>query len=181
VPKTRQAIARDEKIEEILAIAEERLREGGYEALSVAGIARELGVAQNAIYWYFPSKDHLFVAVLERLLREIAARKPSKAVGEVERILWFTDQFRVFSDLRGAMNERARSSPVVANFVADLDALLSRMLANALGSHVPAKELPLAVETFRSTVEGTFVKGLDKRTRRKVLRFALNRLIGQRE
>jgi AcrR family transcriptional regulator len=181
VPKTRQAIARDEKVEEILAVAERRLREGGYETLSVAGIARELGVAQNAIYWYFPSKDHLFVAALERLLREIAARKPSRAVGEVERILWFTDQFQVFSDLRGAMNERARRSPVVADFVAELDALLSRMLGNALRSHVPAKELPLAVETFRSTVEGTFVKGLDKRKRRQVLRFALNQLIDQHQ
>ena len=179
MPKTRQAIARDEKVEEILAVAVRRLREGGYEALSVAGIARELGVAQNAIYWYFPSKDHLLVAGLERLLREIAARKPSRSVGVVERILWFTDQFQVFSDLRGAMNERARHSPVVANFVAELDALLSRMLANALRSHVSAKELPLAVETFRSTVEGTFVKGLEKRTRRKVLRFALDQLIGQ--
>ena len=77
------------------------------------------------------------------------------------------------------MNERARHSTVVANFVAELDALLSRMLANALSGHVSADQLALAVETFRSTVEGTFVKGLDKRTRRKVLRFALDQLIGQ--
>jgi len=49
-------------MDEILALAQARLREGGYEALSVAALARELGLAQNAIYWYFPSKDHLFVA-----------------------------------------------------------------------------------------------------------------------
>jgi AcrR family transcriptional regulator len=143
----------------------------------VAAIARELGLAQNAIYWYFPSKDHLFVAALERMLREIAARKPSREVGEVERILWFTDQFRGLSDLRGAMNERARSSQVVADFVQELDALLSRMLSNALRGHVQAEELPVAVESFRATVEGTFVRGLDKRARRKVLTFALERLM----
>jgi TetR/AcrR family transcriptional regulator, cholesterol catabolism regulator len=143
----------------------------------VAAIARELGLAQNAIYWYFPSKDHLFVAALERMLREIAARKPSRDVGEVERILWFTDQFRGLSDLRGAMNERARSSQVVADFVQELDALLSRMLSNALRGHVPAEELPVAVEAFRATVEGTFVRGLDRRARRKVLTFALERLM----
>src|SRR6266540_2922052 len=138
--RTRTELERDEKVEEILAVAERRLREGGYEALSVAGIARELGVAQNAIYWYFPSKDHLFVAALELLLREIAARKPSRAVGEVERILWFTDQFEALSDLRGAMNERARSSQAVTDFVAELDALLSRMLSNAFRDHVPAAQ-----------------------------------------
>jgi TetR/AcrR family transcriptional regulator, cholesterol catabolism regulator len=178
VPKTRQAVSRDEKVDEILELAAQRLREGGYEALSVAGIARELGLAQNAIYWYFPSKDHLFVATLERLLGEIAARKPSRKVGDVERILWFTDQFQGLSDLRGAMNERARSSEVVAGFVEDLDAILDRMLANVLSAYVPEEELPVAVETFRATVEGTFVKGLDKRSRRQVLTFALERLTG---
>src|SRR3954451_21859745 len=116
MPRTRAAVSRDEKVDEIGAAAERRLREGGYEALSVAAIARELSLAQNAIYWYFPSKDHLFVAALEQMLREIAARKPSREVGEVERILWFTDQFQALSDLRGPMNERARSSPVVADF-----------------------------------------------------------------
>jgi AcrR family transcriptional regulator len=179
VPKTRQAVSRDEKVDEILELAERRLREGGYEALSVSAIARELGLAQNAIYWYFPSKDHLFVAALERMLKEIAARKPSREVGEVERILWFTDQFQALSDLRGAMNERARSSEVVAHFVRELDALLSRMLSNALRDHVAAAELPDAVEMFRATVEGTFVKGLDKRARRKVLSYALEQLMGR--
>src|SRR5213592_1460682 len=165
-------------MDEILAAAERRLREGGYQSLSVAALARELGLAQNAIYWYFPSKDELFVATLRRMLDEIAARKPSKDVGEVERILWFTDQFQPLSGLRGAMSDRARSSKTVADFVAELDALLERMLSNAFRGHVSADELPVAVEAFRSTVEGTFVKGLDRRTRRRVLAFALGRLIG---
>jgi AcrR family transcriptional regulator len=176
MPRTRPAESRDEKISEILDVAERRLREGGYEALSVAATARELGLAQNAIYWYFPSKDELFVATLNRLLEKIAARKPGKQAGELERILWFTDQLQVLSGLRGAINNRARSSPVVAEFAEQLDALLSGMLSNVLRDHVPDPELPLAVEAFRATVDGTFAKGLDKRTRRKVLSFTLERL-----
>jgi AcrR family transcriptional regulator len=178
MPRTRPELERDAKVAEIVEAAERRLRLGGYEELSVAGIARELGLAQNAIYWYFPSKDHLFVAALDRMLREIAARKPTHQVGEVERILWFTDEFQALSGLRAAMNERARNSKVVADFVAELDALLARMLSNALSDHVEAEELPVAVETFRATVEGTFVKGLDEQERRKVLTFALERLLG---
>jgi AcrR family transcriptional regulator len=177
MPKTRPAESREEKVGAILEAAERRLREGGYQALSVVAIARELGLAQNTIYWYFPSKDDLFVATLRRMLEQIAARKPSKRVGEIERILWFTDQFQALSDLRGAMTERARSSQAVAAFVDELDKLLSRMLANALRDHVAEAELPVAVEAFRATVEGTFVKGLDKRARRAVLSFALSRLI----
>jgi len=180
MPKTRPSESREEKMAEILDVAEARLREGGHPALSVAGIARELGLAQNAIYWYFPSKDDLFVATLQRMLGKIMARKPSGQVGEVERILWFTDQFHVLSGLRGAMSERARSSGAVARFVEELDMLLSHMLSNALRAYVPSEELPVAVETFRATVEGTFVKGLERRDRRRVLTFALERLMRRR-
>jgi AcrR family transcriptional regulator len=180
MPKTRPAESRDDKMNEILTAAEERLREGGYQALSVAAIARELGLAQNAIYWYFPSKDELFVATMNRMLEKIAARKPSKNVGELERILWFIDQFQVLSGLRAAMNDRAPRSPVVASFAEQLDALLSKMLSNVLREYIPAEELPLAVESFRATVDGTFVKGLDKRARRKLLTFTLRRLTAGR-
>lgn len=177
MPKTRQRVSREDKLEEILRIAERRLREGGYEALSMAAIARELGVAQNAIYWYFPSKDALFVAALQRLLGDITARKPSKEAGDIERILWFTDQFQAIAGLRGAINERARRSQVVAEFVENLDALLSRMLSNVLRAHLPEEDLPIAVETFRATVEGTYAKDLDPKARRRVLSFALSSLI----
>jgi AcrR family transcriptional regulator len=177
VPKTRHEVSREDKVEEILEIAERKLRDGGYDALSMASVARELGVAQNSIYWYFPSRDALFVATLERMLGEIAARKPSKDVGDLERILWFTDQFQAIAGYRGVIGERAPRSPVVADFVENLDALLSRMLSNVLSSHVPASDLPIAVESFRATVEGTFVKGLNRRSRRKVLTFALRGLI----
>jgi AcrR family transcriptional regulator len=178
--RTRSELEREAKVDEILAAAERRLREGGYEALSIAAIARELGLAQNAIYWYFPSKDHLFVRTLERMLRKIVARKPGRSVGEIERILWFTDQFQALFDLRGAMNERARSSPLVAKFVAELDSLLSHMLSNAFRDYVVAEELPVAVEAFRATVEGSFAQGLGRRKRRQVLRFALERLMEKR-
>jgi AcrR family transcriptional regulator len=178
MPQTRAKVSREHKVGEILELAEKRLREGGYEALSVAAIARELGVAQNAVYWYFPSKDHLFVAALRRMLAEIAARKPHKEeADEIERILWFTDQFQDLSSLRGAMADRARGSEVVADFVAELDQLLSRMLSNTLSDRIPSDELPLAVDTFRATVEGTVVKGLSRRDRRRVLTFALRRLM----
>jgi hypothetical protein len=99
----------------------------------------------------------------------------------VERVLWFTEQFHSLSDLRGAMSERARSSPAVAAFVRDLDELLSRMLAGVLAGHVPARDLPIAVEAFRATVEGTFVKDLDRASRRRVLSFALRQIIGEHD
>ena len=180
MPKTRTDQSRDDKLDEIVGAAQRRLQAGGYEALSVAGIDRELGLAQNAIYWYFPSKDHLFVAALEGILVETVARKPPAGRGDVERILWFTDQFEALSGLRAAMNDRARASPLLAEFVTRLDERLSQMLSGVLAAHVAADELPLAVESFRATVEGTYVKGLDTRERRRVLTYSLEQIMGRR-
>lgn len=164
-------------MDQILGLAEQRLREAGYEGLSVAGLARELGLAQNAIYWYFPSKDDLFVAVLRRMLEQIAARKPRGEVEPRERILWFADQLEPLSRLRPTLRERAGQSEVAAGFLDDLEALLSRMLSGALRQEgLSEEQLPIAVETVRATVEGAYVKGLSRAKRRKVLAFLLDRL-----
>jgi AcrR family transcriptional regulator len=175
MPRTRPEIDREAKMAEILSAAERRLLDGGYEALSVAAIARELGLAQNAIYWYFPSKNDLFVAALRRHLREMAAHKPSGA-GIDERILFFADGFAVLFDLRGALTEQARQSEVVATFAQELDALIGRMLTNALRDRVAAKDLPAATEALRAAIIGTYAQGLDRTARRRLLKFVLQRV-----
>jgi AcrR family transcriptional regulator len=175
--KTRTELDREAKMAEIVALAGRRLDEGGYDGLSVAALARELGLAQNAIYWYFPSKDDLFVAALRRTLTEIAARKPRGDGGHRQRILWFADQLEPLSRLRPALRERAQQSEVAAEFLDELESLLTRMLSNALRAEgVPDDDLPLAVESFRAAVEGAYVKGLSRRKRRELLTFVLDRL-----
>jgi AcrR family transcriptional regulator len=175
--KTRTEVDRETKVEEIVRLAEQRLGESGYDGLSVAAMARDLGLAQNAIYWYFPSKDHLFVAVMRRMLEQVAARKPRGHVGQRQRILWFADQLEPLSRLRPTLRERARQSEVAAEFLTELESLLSRMLSNALRDEgVPEDELPLSVEAFRATVEGAYVKGMSRAERRQVLTFLLDRL-----
>jgi hypothetical protein len=114
---------------------------------------------------------------MEGILGQIAARKPKGEVDVVERILWFTDQFAEVFDLRGAMYEQARRSEVVAEFSERLDGTLDRMLSHALEAHVPAEELPVAVAAFRATAQGAYVQGLDRKARRRVLSFALDRLM----
>ena len=175
MPKTRSELDRETKKAEILEAAERQLRSGGYEALSLAAIARELGVAQNAVYWYFPSKDHLFVAGLERMVRTIVAEKPRRRALE-GKVLYFADQLEELAEVRAAMYERARSSKVVAEFVRNLDLTWRRMLAGALSSHVAEDDLPIAVDTLIATIQGTLLQGLSGRERKSVIGFALERL-----
>jgi AcrR family transcriptional regulator len=177
MPRTRPELNRQEKVAEILAAAEQRLRESGFDALSMSGIARDLGLAQNAIYWYFSSRADLFVAVLRRIQDDIAARKPRHSSSIVDRVLWFTDQFEPLYNLRPAMQEQARESSAVAQFVRDLDNLLERMLTNVFRERVPKHELPLAIDSFRATVTGAYAQGLTRARRRKLLAYTLQQLL----
>src|SRR5207247_10749865 len=110
------------KVTQILGVVELRLRSGGAEALSMSGVARDLGLAQNAVYWYFPSRAELLVAVLRRRLADIAARKPRQSKNIVERVLWFTDQLGPLYELQPAMQDLARDAPVVGEVSGDVEA-----------------------------------------------------------
>src|SRR3954451_24418660 len=176
VARTRTELHREAKVAEILDAAERRLRSDGYRALSVVGIARELGLAQNALYWYFPTKEHLFVATLEQMLRGIVARKPPRQGGVERQVEWFVDQLAELEPVRAAMHERARSSAVVAQFAAELDATWHRMLTNVLGDRLRAKDRDLAVDTLLATISGVLSQRLPAARRRQIVGLALERL-----
>jgi AcrR family transcriptional regulator len=180
MPRTRSELERDVKVDEILGEAVRRLREGGYDGLSVVGVARGLGLAQNAVYWYFPSKDHLFVAALERMLRDVVARKPPRQPSIERKVLWFVEQLEPMADVRAAMYERARVSGVVAAFAKDLHATWRRMLTNVLSSRVPEDELPVAVDALLATIQGALLQHHTSAERRRVIAFALRRFVPER-
>ena len=177
MPRTRPELEREAKVAEIVAAAERRLRDGGYDALSVAAIARELGIAQNAIYWYFPSKDHLFVAALEQILRGIVAAKPPPQRSVEHKVLWFVERLQEIEHVRTAMYERARTSEAVAAFVAQLDATWRHMLAGVLRSRLEEPELSAAVAALIATIQGAFLQPMSAAERRRVIAYAVERLV----
>jgi AcrR family transcriptional regulator len=182
VPQTRHEIERDLKVREILSAAETRLREGGYESLSIAGIARELGLAPNSIYWYFPSKDDLFVAAVRHMLEGMVARKPPSRRTLERRVLWFVEQLDDLDHLRIALYERSRRATVIAQFVEELKASSRQMVANALRGEVADEELGIAAEALLATIEGARLLGLGSKDRNRVVAYALSRFTtsGQR-
>ena len=177
MPLARTRIDRQVKMEEILASAQKRLVSGGYQNMSVAGIARELGLAQNSIYWYFPSKDELFVAVLRQMLAELAAKKPSPGRGLVSQVLWTTDQMYELASLRAELRDRAQHSTAAADFEHELDRLLRHLVIHAIEQHVPADQLDLSATAFLATVEGTIRMGLTRKERHRTIRFALEKFL----
>lgn len=177
MPRTRPHLQRDAKVDELVAAAVRRLTEGGYQNLSVADIARELGLAQNAIYWYFPTKDHLFVAALHQIVDGILSKKP-RGAGTFGRILWFTDRMQEFQSLRGALRERAVVSPVVAEFETNLHAGMRTLVIGALAETVPPTKLDVTTDAVMGLIEGVMFQGLPRKKRAEVLRFGLKLMAG---
>ena len=175
MPRTRADVERDAKVGEIVEAARDRLVEGGYAGLSVAELARSLGLAQNAIYWYFPTKDHLFVAAVERILHDVLDCKPHQGK-TVDRVLWFADRLAAFQELRITMRDRARTSEVVAAFERDVVALFRVLLVGALRDDVPAKRLDDTADAVMALCEGVLLRELGKARRARVLRYGFERL-----
>lgn len=178
MPRNRPELDRERKIADILNVAERRLREGGYEALSIAAIGRELGVAPNSIYWYFASKDELFIAALEHLLRGVVARKPPHRRALEARVMWFVEQLDEIEHLRVALYDRARTSPRVAEFASGLNRTSRQMLHNTLAGAVPEDDRAVASEALLATIQGATLAGLRGKDRRRVVGYTLRRFTG---
>ena len=61
--------------------AAERFAEGGYHPTSVAEIVQGLGVGKGVFYWYFDSKEELFLEILKEAQQEMR-RAQRSAYGE---------------------------------------------------------------------------------------------------
>jgi AcrR family transcriptional regulator len=66
--RARQPKQKAERREAIVDAAASAFAEGGFSAITMAGVAGAVGLAKGTLYLYFRSKEELFVAVLEREL-----------------------------------------------------------------------------------------------------------------
>jgi len=179
MPRTRPEFDRQEKLAAILQAAVEQLETGGYAGLSVAAIARDLGVAQNAVYWYFPTKDHLFVAALQQMGHRVFTSKMRAGADLTARLLAVVDALADLYPLLPAIHERAATAEVVRAFERDLLSDFRGMLAAGLSDRVPAEDVNLAAETVLAAVIGAYAIGLSRARRRQLLRSLLDRLARQ--
>src|SRR5216683_883436 len=86
---------RQERADLILQAAEAVLTEKGYADTSMDEIAARVGIAKGTVYLYFPSKQNLVFALLERELEklldevQLIATSPTSARAKLELLLHY--------------------------------------------------------------------------------------------
>ena len=178
MPRNRAQRDRDDKMGEILEAAERAVRADGFDSLRVSAVARAVGVANNAIYWYFPSRDHLAVATFEHMVTKVLAEK-SEAGGDLfDRVTWFVERLAPFYPLRASLHSWGRRSEVVQEYLDDLSTRLRSLIRHVLEPHVDPDELDMATAAFAATIQGAFLDSPSLDETRNVVVFTLKRLIG---
>ena len=109
--------------QQLMAYATARFAENGYHPTSVAEIVQGLGVGKGVFYWYFHSKEELFLEILRDAQRQLRRRQQA-AIGDepdpVRRIelgirasmAWFHENGEVVKLLQFAATEE-RFAPVL--------------------------------------------------------------------
>jgi len=70
-----------EKLDTILQIAQKRFGLYGFEKTSMKEIASDLGMSKGSLYYYFPDKEHLYKAIVEKEQKEFLAALEKKIIG----------------------------------------------------------------------------------------------------
>ncbi len=93
--------------ERILAAAEECFARQGYEATSVAEICQQAGVSKGAFFHHFPTKQEVFLELLERWLADLGenlAALRARARNVPEGLMWMAETAQqVFEMARGKL------------------------------------------------------------------------------
>ncbi|NWH07690.1 MAG: TetR/AcrR family transcriptional regulator [Alphaproteobacteria bacterium] len=164
MPRNRAGTAREEKIAQLLDAADALFAEQGFAGTTTAQIAKKCAVSEKTLFWYFPSKDHILVAVTERALRLVLHNlyvggwptgKPEKDLIAAIKAL------RDIRHLLTAAQQRAEVSPVVAKARDQFREHNVRTLGNnlrALGA--PPQKLGAWVTIMTCFIDGVLLRNM---------------------
>jgi AcrR family transcriptional regulator len=156
MPRNRQEIDRASRVAGVLDAAEELLLRDGYEPTTMAAIARAAGVAKNSIYWYFPGKDELLAAVLQRRLeRALTTADADSDQPFLVRAISALAELDAVAKLTPTVHERAKHSPAVATVHQAFHDVLGERAADGLKSAgMSDGDAQMAAATIIAVVEG---------------------------
>ncbi|MFC3962473.1 TetR/AcrR family transcriptional regulator [Nocardia jiangsuensis] len=171
MPRNRRPRDREEKRAEIVTAARTLFVDDGYDAVSMARIARAAGVVSNTVYWYFGDKDGILIAVLDEVLADALERSGELTLLEpADRLLWVLTELEQLSRLVTTVHARSKESESIRawheRFHALTDALLRLELA---GLGVPDDGVDEVTTIAIYVLEGLLMHPVEPARKRAVL------------
>jgi AcrR family transcriptional regulator len=169
MPPTKPRQDREEKRAELVDAARRLFVEDGYDATSMAALARAAGVAPNTIYWYFGDKDDLLIAVLEAVLADALAEYAHVAERPmVEQVLWTVGRLQALRGLVTTVHARIGRSAALNAWHDAFHATTEGLLRASIAHAVPAEALDAEVRIAVFTVEGLLTHALPEPDQRAI-------------
>jgi TetR/AcrR family transcriptional regulator len=134
---------------EILAAAERRFAEHGFEATRLDDVAADVGIRRAAIFYYFRDKQELYAEVLDEVFRGALATLPSSGSVaqrlEASLVGWIDYVARRPSVARLILREAANARPGVESPFVRAGSAPVEMFRKLIGEGIASGELePLA-------------------------------------
>jgi AcrR family transcriptional regulator len=115
VRSTKRADKRRSMEEAVLDVATELLREGGFDAVTMAGLATQLDVSVGGLYRYYPSKGAILVGLEKRAIASYGAVQEDLVAAlepRIKRLPAATAALARVLSVSSAYFEHARRDPV---------------------------------------------------------------------
>ncbi|WP_371664684.1 TetR/AcrR family transcriptional regulator [Streptomyces sp. NBC_00280] len=185
MPRNRQQIPREERTGDLLAAATELFLAKGYDKTTMADISSAAGVARGNVYWYFDSKDHIFAAVINRMLsREIRILNEEQAGSDpLSRLVRGLSDMRYSRPLHQAMHDRLPHSEAVreahSTFMNWIVALVDEFMAERGLDDAPGIDAGLVRDVAVAVFEGAHVPNDWNRPAHEMIRFLLESVVAR--
>ena len=129
----------------------------GYEATSMAAVAKAAGVAPNTLYWYYANKDDLLVATLDRLVQRALAQHAGMLDQPLRtQMSWLIKEFQQASKLISTVHSRLDRSDTIRAWHDRFHDMLDHMLVHTM----VAKGMSRAKAAMMATMGTYVVEGL---------------------
>ncbi|MEU1190328.1 helix-turn-helix domain-containing protein [Streptomyces sp. NPDC005859] len=185
MPRNRQQIPREERTGDLLAAATELFLARGYDKTTMADISSAAGVARGNVYWYFDSKDHIFAAVINRMLsREIRILNEEHAGADpLSRLVRGLSDMRYSRPLHQAMHDRLPHSEAVREahntFLNWIVGLVDEFMAERGLDDIPDIDAELVRDVAIAVFEGAHVPNDWNRPAHEMIRFLLESVVAR--
>jgi AcrR family transcriptional regulator len=177
MPRNRMQTPRDHRVTEIVMAAKELFLSRGFVKTPMSHIASEVGIANAAVYWYFPTKDHLLAEVFTRALDEEMERLAAGPDDPFEGLIQGLLDLRAYRQLHMTIHDRMSGSEVVLAAHDRLIEWIRETVADGLAHHgYDTAEDSDLIDLIVVLFEGTNVPGVQTRTATDMIKSLLVRL-----